>query len=69
MVEFLKTLAIACIPAIITGIVTYIVARKNAASQISIIKEQNKHDLEMPLQWKTTEFYEIALLVATENGL
>lgn len=37
MVEFLKTLAIACIPAIITGIVTYIVARKNAASQISII--------------------------------
>lgn len=47
MVEFLKTLAIACIPAIITGIVTYIVARKNAASQISIIKEQNKHDLEM----------------------
>ena len=40
MVEFLKTLAIACIPAIITGIVTYIVARKNAASQISIIKEQ-----------------------------
>lgn len=46
MVEFLKTLAIACIPAIITGILTYIVARKNAASQISIIKEQNKHDLE-----------------------
>ena len=46
MVEFLKTLAIACIPAIITGIVSYIVARKNAASQISIIKEQNKHDLE-----------------------
>lgn len=46
MVEFLKTLAIACIPAIITGIVTYIVARKNAASQISMIKEQNKHDLE-----------------------
>lgn len=46
MVEFLKTLAIACIPAIITGIVTYIVARKNAASQICIIKEQNKHDLE-----------------------
>ena len=39
MVEFLKTLAIACIPAIITGIVTYIVARKNAASQISIIKQ------------------------------
>lgn len=37
MVEFLKTLAIACIPAIITGIVTYIVARKNAASQISLL--------------------------------
>lgn len=46
MIEFIKTLAIACIPSIITGLVTYIVARKNATSQISIIKEQNKHDLD-----------------------
>lgn len=57
MVEFLKTLAIACIPAIITGIVTYIVARKNAASQISIIKEQNKHDLEKLMEQRIQPRY------------
>lgn len=45
MVEFLKTLAIACIPAIITGIVTYIVARKNAASQISICMDNYSEDI------------------------
>ncbi len=46
MSEFLKTLLIACIPAIITGIVSYLVANKNATAQIRIIKEQNKHDLD-----------------------
>ena len=46
MLEFIKTLAIACIPAIITGIVTYLVANKNAVSQIKVVKEQNKHDFE-----------------------
>lgn len=48
--EFIKTLLIACIPAIctavITGFVTYFVARKNAAAQIKVVEEQNKHDLE-----------------------
>ena len=63
MVEFLKTLAIACIPAIITGIVTYIVARKNAASQISIIKEQNKHDLE-----KLMEQHKVASQRSSQAG-
>lgn len=44
MVEFLKTLAIACIPAIITGIVTYIVARKNprAIDQIKAFVDDKK---------------------------
>ena len=46
MIEFVQTLLIACIPAIITGLVTYIIACRNAASQIDIVKEQNKHDLE-----------------------
>lgn len=46
MEEFLKTLLIACIPSIITGVVTYFVAHKNASAQISVVKEQNKHDLE-----------------------
>ncbi len=46
MNEFLQTLLIACIPALVTGIVTYLVAYKNAASQVKIVKEQNKHDIE-----------------------
>ena len=46
MDEFLKTLLIACIPSLITGLVTYFVAHKNASAQISVVKEQNKHDLE-----------------------
>lgn len=48
--EFLKTLLIACIPAVatafITGVVSYFVARKNASAQIKVVEEQNKHDLE-----------------------
>ena len=44
--EFLKTLLIACIPAFITGVITYLVAHKNASSQIKVLKEQNAHDLE-----------------------
>ena len=46
MVEFIKTLLIACIPSVIAGVGTYLVARKNASSQIKIVKEQNKHDLD-----------------------
>ena len=46
MDEFLKTLLVACIPSIITGIVTYFVAHKNASSQINIVKEQNRHDID-----------------------
>ncbi len=45
MNEFLQTLLIACIPALVTGIVTYLVAHKNALAQIKVVKEQNKHDL------------------------
>lgn len=44
--DFIKTLSISCIPAIITGAVTYLVAYKNATAQINVVKEQNKHDLE-----------------------
>ena len=46
MVEFIKTLLIACIPSVVAGIGTYLVAKKNASSQIKIVKEQNKHDLD-----------------------
>lgn len=50
MEEFWQTLLIACIPSILTGIVTYLVAHKNASSQIKVLKEQNKHDLEKLLE-------------------
>lgn len=46
MSEFIQTLLISCIPSIITGLVTYLVAHKNASDQIKVVKEQNKHDLE-----------------------
>ena len=44
--DFIKTLLISCIPAIITGVVTYLVAYKNATAQIKVVEEQNKHDLD-----------------------
>lgn len=46
MNEFVQTLLISCIPALVTGIVTYLVAHKNASAQIKVVKEQNKHDLD-----------------------
>lgn len=50
MGDFLQTLLIACVPAtisaLITGFITYRIACKNAASQIDVVKEQNKHDLD-----------------------
>ena len=46
MNEFVQKLLISCIPAIVTGFVTYLVAHKNASAQIKVVKEQNKHDLE-----------------------
>lgn len=46
MVEFIKTLLIASIPSVIAGVGTYLIAKKNVSSQIRIVKEQNKHDLD-----------------------
>lgn len=46
MNEFVQTLLISCIPALVTGIATYLVAHRNASAQIKVVKEQNKHDLE-----------------------
>ena len=44
--EFWQTLLIACVPAIATGIITFFIARKNARTQVDVVKEQNRHDLE-----------------------
>ena len=45
MSEFVQTLLISCIPAIITGLVTYLVAHNKTKSQIKILKKENEHDL------------------------
>ena len=44
--DFIKTLLISCIPAIITGAVTYLIYHKNSTAQIKVVEEQNKHDLD-----------------------
>lgn len=50
MDSFWQTLLISFIPSIITGIVTYLVAHNNTASQIKIVKEQNRHETEKLIQ-------------------
>lgn len=46
MQEIINTLVISSIPAIITGIITYMTANKKAKSEIDTLKESNKHDIE-----------------------
>ncbi len=46
MTEFIQTLLISCIPAVITGVVSYLVARKNSSTQIKLLETQNKHDID-----------------------
>lgn len=46
MVEFIKTLMISCIPAVITGILSFLVAKSQANSEIKKLKMENAHDLE-----------------------
>lgn len=46
MIEFLKTIGIATIPATITSVISYLIARYNANTQIKSINEQNKADIE-----------------------
>lgn len=46
MQEILNTLLVSCIPAVVTGIVTYLTASKNAKAEISSLQESNKHEIE-----------------------
>ena len=46
MIEVVKTLLISCIPAIITGIISFSVAKSQANSEIKKLKMENAHDLE-----------------------
>ena len=44
--EILKTLLLACIPAIVTGFGSFILAKSQAKSEISKLQIANKHDIE-----------------------
>ena len=46
MQEIFNTLLVSCIPAVITGIVTYMTASRNAKTQIASLQESNKHEIE-----------------------
>lgn len=46
MSEIINTLLVSCIPAVITGIVTYMTASRNAKTQITSLEESNKHEIE-----------------------
>lgn len=46
MQEIVNTLLVSCIPAIITGIITYMTANRKAKSEIVALQESNKHDIE-----------------------
>lgn len=46
MQDILNTLLVSCIPAVITGIVTYLTASRNAKTQIASLQESNKHEIE-----------------------
>ncbi len=46
MQDIINTLLVSCIPAAITGVVTYLTARRNAKTQIDSLQESNKHEIE-----------------------
>ncbi len=50
MLEVIKTLLVSCIPAIFTGLLSYLNASKKAKSEMLTLKESNKHDIEKLMQ-------------------
>ena len=46
METIINTLLVSCVPAIITGIVTYLTASRKAKTQITSLEENNKHEIE-----------------------
>jgi hypothetical protein len=41
--EILNTLLVSCVPAIITGRISYLTANKKAKAEIATLQESNKH--------------------------
>lgn len=46
MQEIMITFLVSCIPAVFTGIITYMTANKKAKSEMTSLQESNKHDIE-----------------------
>lgn len=46
MVELAKTLLIACVPAIISGMISFILAKSQAKSEMKKLQVENQHDIE-----------------------
>ena len=46
MMEVLKTLLIACVPAIVSGIVSFFLAKSQAKSETNKLKLANEHEIE-----------------------
>lgn len=46
MEEILNTLLVSCVPAIMTGIISYLTANKKAKAEIATLQESNKHEIE-----------------------
>lgn len=46
MQEIINTLLVSCIPAMVTGVVTYMTASRKAKTQITSLEENNKHEID-----------------------
>ena len=50
MEGIINTLLVSCIPAVITGVATYLTASRNAKTQIASLQESNKHEIDKLLR-------------------
>ncbi|MDD3172745.1 MAG: hypothetical protein PHF63_03665 [Herbinix sp.] len=46
MSEIINTFLISCVPALITGIITYLTTKKTTTTQMESLIEENRHDIE-----------------------
>ncbi len=46
MQEIVSTLLLSCVPAVVTGIISYITAGRKTRAEIEALQESNKHEIE-----------------------
>jgi len=59
MENFWQTFLIAIIPAVITGLVSYIVSKNNTKTQIKLLEESNQHEIEKLMQQNKIDIEQI----------